>query len=346
MYVECLSITDERSQIHVCSSSVMVAVLTLFRCVVRCDRMISAILRMAPSDVIPFHGLQFVSDVWATFAGRRRHHFLLSGFKTPPRATSGQYSHVLNAIARFPAELNTTVRDVWSTFARHRYNRLMSSVGVEPFRARCVVHVRTSSLLTIGDRTLCYYCRRDVWSMFARPRCPHWLSSASNTTARCVINVRNVITVIGCDYRGSDSFATTIAAVCGQCLHVSLPSLAIVGDRALLLLLSPRCVISAHTSSPLSLVIVADLNHFATTIAAGYLRTRVMFDRERLSSLAHGRRHRLILSGIGPRCYYHRSGHVRTAVMFTRARCDRLLWRGNAAAVQYYAATLPPGFSR
>lgn len=81
-YVERLSIAGERlSQIHVCSSSVLVGLLTLFACVA----IVSARLHIAASDVLPFHGLQFVRNVWATSASRRCHRLFCPGSR-PRRA--------------------------------------------------------------------------------------------------------------------------------------------------------------------------------------------------------------------------------------------------------------------
>ena len=112
---------------------------------------------------------------------------------------------------------NSGARDVCSMFARHRCHRLLSSgvetyrtrcvvnvrtsslsslvvLGVEPYRAQCVASVIASSLVAVGDPTLLLLPLPPCGVMVSRHRCHRLRLSGigpfCSTIAGCVVNAR------------------------------------------------------------------------------------------------------------------------------------------------------------
>ena len=148
-----------------------------------------------------------------------------------PRAMCGLRPSVI-AVTACCGRGSKTLSRARSMIARHRCPRLLSS-GVVPYRARCVVNVRTSSpslLVIVGDRTLL---------LLLSPRC---VTNVRTSSLSSLVIVRD---------------RTLLLLLSLRCvLNVRLSSLVIVGDRTLLLL--PRCVVNVRASSLSSLVTVGD----------------------------------------------------------------------------------------
>ena len=129
--------------------------------------------------------------------------------------------------------------EVWPKFARHRCHCGLSSVGVKPYRARCVVkcsHViaviasdcRGSDplLLLLSTRGQCSHV------IAVTTCCPRGRTLPCTTCGQCP----HVISVLACVCWGSGPFATTVARCVVNVSTSSLSSLVIVEDRILLLL--------------------------------------------------------------------------------------------------------------
>ena len=136
--------------------------------------------------------------------------------------------------------------------------------GSQLWCARRVFNVRTSSLsslVVLGSRNLPHAMCGQCSHVLAVIAC----CSRGRTLPRAMCGQCHRVVACGC--RGSDPFATTVAAMWGHGLTSSLSSLAIVGDRTLLLYYRRMCGQCSHViTDGSSVVIVGDRTLFITTI--------------------------------------------------------------------------------